>query len=98
MHVMYLILFNVEIPEPPRNFTITPLEDNDLPILLNWTAPIESDVEEYVLEWSVNGGEFYLVRQAHCFLLRCRYAYTYSEISLLPILFFWDSLIKSYPD
>ena len=57
----------IDVPEPPKNFTITSCESDDHSIELNWIASVDTsfseEVEDYVLEQSLNGGKFQLVRK-----------------------------------
>ena len=71
MHIIpaWYVDFNLDVPEPPKNFNITPCKSDDHSIELYWTASVvegnsncSREVEEYVLEHSLNGEEYVLVR------------------------------------
>jgi hypothetical protein len=57
--------FFLDVPEAPTNFTITLCDSDDNSIELNWIDTLNSsgEVEDYVLEQSINGEEFQLVRK-----------------------------------
>ena len=69
-----LLLLPIDVPEAPANFTIMSCDGDDHSIELSWIASIDtmnsSDVvEDYILEQSLNGDTFQLVRKFKCLLV-----------------------------
>ena len=56
---------HADLPDPPAIIGLVPLEDDIRAISLSWTAPVitspNNDIDEYVMESSINGGDFQLV-------------------------------------
>ena len=62
-----LLSFLIDIPEAPANLTIMSCDSDDHSIELSWIASRDTvnssdEVEDYVLEQSLNGDAFQLVR------------------------------------
>ena len=58
-------MFNSDIPAPPTNFEFQVRKDDNRTITLTWTESVQTEpankVEDYVVEQSINGGDFQLV-------------------------------------
>ena len=54
-----------DVPAPPSNFCIEEHPNDTQAIIITWTKSVQNgpvyEVEDYVVEQSINGGEFQLV-------------------------------------
>ena len=67
MYVMFIIILCIsDAPSPPNDFSLEVDRYNDQTITLTWSESVQTgqadEVEDYVLEKSMNGEEFRLVR------------------------------------
>ena len=58
----YALLCITDIPAPPTNFNFEEHPDNTRAITITWIKPVQNgpvdEIEDYVTEQSINGGEF----------------------------------------
>lgn len=85
LQLSYLSKLNIDVPEAPTNFTVTLCDSDDHSIELNWIASVATmnssgEIEDYILEQSINGEEFQLVRKLITHTQKCHSkinSYTY---------------------